>query len=237
MRRLLLLAVAVVLVGVAALSAVAAPGLGSSGAERRPGVVTRLWGYDNGEYGGVYGLALNDRGDAIWNWRDSPQFGKGFVWRQGRTTQLAEGVADINRRGQVVVGGVLWENGKSTVLLQGADKSPVLRSLHPYNVVAVAINDRGQVVGAVEGSNPDRKTSWQHPFLWENDTMIDLGTLGGTGAGYANAINERAQVVGDMRMLTPLPRAATNAARSSSPRTAASSSGARSSATPWSPPP
>lgn len=55
---------------------------------------------------------------------------------------------------------------------------------------AVAINDRGQVVGwsdtAIEGV---------HAFLWEKGKMTDLGILGG-GFNYAYAINNRGQVVG-----------------------------------------
>lgn len=55
---------------------------------------------------------------------------------------------------------------------------------------AYGINDRGQVTGAAEVA----PGVW-HPFLWENGTMTDLGTLGGTLARQT-VINKRGQIAG-----------------------------------------
>ena len=61
---------------------------------------------------------------------------------------------------------------------------------------ARAVNDLGQVVGTSYTANEI------HPFLWQNGTMTDLGTLGGTWAvagwapGVARTVNAVGQVVG-----------------------------------------
>jgi probable HAF family extracellular repeat protein len=135
-------------------------------------------------------------------------------WEDGRMTDLGtlggyESIAtDINHRGLVVglatnavpdplacfgagarCRAALWRHGA----IQD------LGSLGGPEAAAILINERDQIVGV---ANTDSAPSLgcilartTHPFLWENDRMTDLGTLGGTCA-IPLGLNNRSQVVG-----------------------------------------
>jgi len=117
----------------------------------------------------------------------------------------------VNNRGQVtgwslntipdafsMVGGTtqtrtfLWQQG----LIQD------LGTLGGPDALSEAMNERGQIVGTSYTSstpNPDTGIPTIDPFLWENGSMVDLGTLGGT-VGVANFVNNRGQAVGVMNL-------------------------------------
>ena len=97
--------------------------------------------------------------------------------------------------GVPVTHGVVWKNGaiKDVGTLNGG-----------YESAALAVNSKGQVVGAADNDTTDATPissdvygwgSQTRAFLWQNGAMQDLGTLGGTDA-VAFLVNERGQIVG-----------------------------------------
>jgi probable HAF family extracellular repeat protein len=62
---------------------------------------------------------------------------------------------------------------------------------------ATAINQRGQIAGVSENSQIDPVSGNPefHAVLWQNNKILDLGTLGGT-ASFAETLNDQGQVTG-----------------------------------------
>jgi len=176
---------------------------------------TFSWAYDINNKGSVTGFAYLP-GDTAFH---------AFLWRRGVMTDLGTlGGPDsadlfyLNERDDVVGASetstpdpfgedfcqwgtyltcvpFLWRNGVMTQL----------PTLGGNNGQATTINNRGQVVGAVENSTPDNceLTKFQRkPVIWERGKIEELPTLSGDTLGAANAINEHGQAVGRSQSCT-----------------------------------
>ena len=192
---------ALLIAGLALLAGVAAAVSGGATQAKTRWVITDL--------GMQYAFAINDHGQII-----GLNHGDAVVWESGKLTRLkplrcrlGRGAwwgsrgwnrpNAINERGQIVgrcgsdtgpQRAVLWQDGK--VIDLGA---------LPHNrySVAVAINDRGQVVGyswSRFSEAHESEPASVRAFLWEKGKMTNLGTVGGQDSA-AVAINNRGQVV------------------------------------------
>jgi len=142
------------------------------------------------------------------------------VWQDGGVIDLgtfggAFGLATMNNNRQQVVGctssdipdpfaptGVFYGIGTGPQQLRAfrwqGKQLQDLGTLGGPDACGVWINDRGQIAGASFTNsivNPATGLPTLDPFLWENERMLDLGTLGGT-VGFAELMNNRGQVIG-----------------------------------------
>lgn len=134
-------------------------------------------------------LALNDRGQVVGLSTTASGLTHAFRWQRGRMTDLGvleRGPAeraianDINERGEVVGGSVA--GGAMRAVLWRHGRIIDLGGLGGGYSFAVAINDRGQVVG-----NSETASGELHAFSWENGRMTDLGIAGSTSATAVDA--------------------------------------------------
>lgn len=134
-----------------------------------------------GTLGGNESLAnaVNNRGDvagtALNNVSDPFSFIDGFLGASNPTQTRA----------------FLWHDGimRDLGTLGGPD------------AFAFYVNERGQVAGYSyinSTANANTGIPTIHPFLWENDRMRDLGTLGGTQVFNIEGLNNRGEVIGLM---------------------------------------
>jgi probable HAF family extracellular repeat protein len=181
----------------------------------RKGLMTdlgTLGGPNSGSYGGI-----NERGEiaGLAETAAPDPFGEDFchlgtyltcapsLWRDGVMTELPTlggnngNAISINNRGWAVGGvenstpddcgaqlfqvmPVIWKNGQ-------IEELPVLSG--DTRGYANGINDHGQAVGS------SRTCTVHHAVLWENGTVTDLASLGGTYS-VANGINNQGKVFG-----------------------------------------
>ena len=174
----------------------------------------------------IAGLSQNGLIDPLF---DFPEF-RAVLWNRDHSIRdlgtfggTGSGAYSVNSRGQVVgvaanttgenpdfaqfisidfpsatqVRAFRWQNGSMQDLgtLGGNDAS------------ATTVNERGQIVGvSYTNTTPNETTNvpTMHPFLWENGSMRDLGSLGGTLAmpgsftflGGTRVLNDAGEVAG-----------------------------------------
>ncbi len=133
--------------------------------------------------------------------------GRAVLWQNGTVTNLtpdlpsteSSSAIGINESGQIVgnIGysvGFFWENGARTSL----------GHLGGGGTFASDINDSGLVVGASYTSEMTPLGLMQHPFVWQNGVMTDLGLLDDSDEdGGAAAINNLGQIVGSSGSTDP----------------------------------
>ncbi|PRY30743.1 hypothetical protein [Pseudosporangium ferrugineum] len=147
---------------------------------------------DLGAGEGSVAYAVNDLGHVAVG-----SSGVGFLWRDGRITELGNlganhtQVQDVNNRDEVVgwsfrddfsMHAFLWRRGTMT------DLGVLPGGTHSY---AYGINDRGDVVGASETADG------RHAVVWHDGVMTDLGGDDIGDYGAANDINHAGVIAGD----------------------------------------
>jgi probable HAF family extracellular repeat protein len=140
---------------------------------------------------------------------------RGFVWENGVMTALPtlggnnSGALGANNRGQIAGAAETANQDPNCVPPQVLDFKAVVWGprqgqievlpVFPGDTVAtaLAINDNGQAVGT-SGlcQGPTSGLALRHAVLWQQDTVTNLGSLGGVMSNAANGINNRGQVVG-----------------------------------------
>jgi probable HAF family extracellular repeat protein len=146
-----------------------------------------------------------------------PNVDTGFTWQNGVLTNLGtlpggynSFANSINASGAIVG---TSENGGTDPLLGIPECHPVLwkdrgvvdlGTLGGYEGLALAVNNHGLVVGIATNAVPDSFPGFPNgipwgtqsrAFRWENGTIQDLGTLGGTDATSA-FVNDHGQIAG-----------------------------------------
>lgn len=183
----------------------------------RDGRMTDLgdFGSINGEAPALSAFAINKRRDIVGTAVGSgaTSMARGFLWSHGlivnlgtlRASNTDTFAAAINEHGDIVGAG--FRSAGDLRALRWILGIPTELGGLPDGRVAVqafGINGHGEIVGYLSPGGP---AAFAHAFLWKQGKFTDLGTLPGTNLSFANAVNEKDQVVGQS-LKTSLPQAA-----------------------------
>jgi probable HAF family extracellular repeat protein len=151
---------------------------------------------------------------------------EGVVWKHGQVIDLgtlggnASLANAVNNRGEVTGGALnaILDPFEASFGPPGYFFFPGATQMHAFlsqdgtiqdlgtlggrDSVGEFVNERGLVAGVSYTSfapNPGTGIPTQDPFLWDEGTMIDLGTLGGT-AGWPWGLNNRGEVTGQSNL-------------------------------------
>jgi uncharacterized membrane protein len=141
-------------------------------------------------------LGLNDRSQVVGFDISGPDHAHAFVWRDGnlvflqaRSGEPLFSAADINNRGQAIVGYLDPQGNGHAIWRRG-----VLTRLDPppgLSAAAGRLNNRGVVVGTA-GAGPGTNSV---PVMWQDGTVMQIELPPGAIGGSGNDINDRGTVV------------------------------------------
>jgi probable HAF family extracellular repeat protein len=146
---------------------------------------------------------INKRGDVVGHSLSGTSAGRtwrAFLWRDGALTDLgtlpghdSSYGAAINDRGEIAGNSFRWSSGPTHVVLWRDGAIHDLGALPDAQTFVTEINNRRQIVGyAIVGLT-------SRAFVWQDGVFTYLPSLSDVEYTFAEAINDRGEIVGSSR--------------------------------------